>query len=119
MEIYIGSYSNAIENFFIEIGYNDDKTSLQVAYMGRDADTFKLMPYQNDSFFWTLTHDESARLARDPTFPADYHILKFGSMTNGSDISCLWWKHQSGLQEPGEIFKRMDRTASERHRGDL
>lgn len=26
--------------FFIEIGYSRDKTGLQVAYMGRKADTF-------------------------------------------------------------------------------
>ncbi|OQD87908.1 hypothetical protein PENSOL_c076G05506 [Penicillium solitum] len=43
--------------------WSRDKASLQVAYMGRKVDTFAPLPYQEDSFYWTLTHDESAKLA--------------------------------------------------------
>ncbi|CAG8076816.1 unnamed protein product [Penicillium salamii] len=107
-----------LENFFIEISYSRDKTSLQVAYMGRKADTFALFPYQEDSFYWILTHDESARLAREPNFPMEYHIIKFGSDVNGTSVSCLWWKHQSDLPEPGELFNKTE-TELERTRAEL
>ncbi|OQD71061.1 hypothetical protein PENPOL_c001G09690 [Penicillium polonicum] len=108
LEVYVGKYFNAARNLFIEIGYSRDKTSLQVAYMGRKADTFALLPYQEDSFYWTLTYDESAKLAREPYFPIEYHIIKFGSDVNRTGISCLWWQHQSGLPEPGELFKKTE-----------
>ncbi|KAJ5509022.1 beta-lactamase/transpeptidase-like protein [Penicillium freii] len=101
LEVYVGKYFNGARNFFIEIGYSKDKTSLQAAYMGRKADTFALLPYQEDSFYWTLTYDESAKLAREPIFPIEYHIIKFGSDVNRTGVSCLWWQHQSGLPEPG------------------
>lgn len=104
---YIGKYLNTAGNFFIEIGYSEEEESLQVAYMGRIADTFKLLPYQKDSFYWTLTHDDSARLAREFIFPVEYHILKFGSQGDELNVSRLWWKHGSGLPEPGEMFVKM------------
>ncbi|CAG8430148.1 unnamed protein product [Penicillium salamii] len=115
---HAGKYFNAAGNFFIEIRYSRDKTSLQVAYMGRKADTFALLPYQEDSFYWTLTHDESAKLAREPNFPMAYHIIKFGSDVNGTSVSCLWWKHQFDLPEPGELFKKTE-TELKRPRAEL
>ncbi|CRL25218.1 Beta-lactamase-related [Penicillium camemberti] len=118
LEVYIGKYFNGAMNLLIEIGYSKDKSNLQVAYMGRKADTFALLPYQEDGFYWTLTHDESARLAREPIFPMEYHIIKFGSDLNGTSVSCLWWQHQSGLPEPGELFKKTQ-TEFEHIRAEL
>lgn len=43
--------------------------------MGRKIDTFDLIPYQEDSFYWGLTYDETAKLARDPSLPAEFHVL--------------------------------------------
>ncbi|CAG7992352.1 unnamed protein product [Penicillium salamii] len=48
----------------------------------------------------------------------EYHIIKFGSDTNGTSISCLWWQHQSDLPEPGELFKKTV-TELERTRAEL
>jgi hypothetical protein len=76
--------------------------------MGRKADTFELTPYREDSFYWSLTYDETVKLARNPVFPAEYHILKFGSEAEQQGITCLWWNHQSGLAEPGEAFRKVD-----------
>jgi hypothetical protein len=118
LEDYVGKYFNGAGNFFIEIAYSRDQASLQVAYMGRKADTFALLPYQEDSFYWTLTHDESAKLAREPIFPIEYHIIKFGPDVSGTSVSCLWWQHQSGLPEPGELFKKTE-TELERARAEL
>ena len=118
LDVYVGQYFNGAGNGLIEIGYSRDKTSLQLAYMGRKADTFALLPYQEDSFYWTLTHDESAKLAREPSFPMEYHIIKFGSEVNGTSVSCLWWQHQSGLPEPGELFKKTEKEV-ERTRVEL
>jgi CubicO group peptidase (beta-lactamase class C family) len=46
LEDYVEKYFNGAGNFFIEIAYSRDQASLQVAYMGRKADTFALLPYQ-------------------------------------------------------------------------
>jgi len=65
-----------------------------------------------------MTHDESAKLARAPIFPMEHHIIKLGSDVDETSISCLWWQHQSGLPEPGEMFKKME-TEFERTRAEL
>ncbi|CAG8364546.1 unnamed protein product [Penicillium salamii] len=118
LDAYIGKYFNAAGNFFIQIRYTKDKKGLEVAYMGRNADAFRLFPYQRDSFFWTLTHDESAKLAREFVFPIEYHIIKFDSQ-NGSNVSCLWWKHDADLPEPGEIFVQTNKGDHEHVREEL
>jgi len=76
--------------------------------MSRAADTFELVLYREDSFHWSLIYDETLRLTRDSSLSAEYHILKFGSDMEGSDINCLWWRHESDLPEPGEIFKKVN-----------
>jgi hypothetical protein len=104
LEVYVGRYFNGAGNFFIGIEKKGEN-SLQVVYVGRSADTFRLLPYQEDSSYWTLTHAEAARLAPEPIFSIGYHIIKFNSDVNGTSIACLWWQHQPDLSEPGEIFK--------------
>ena len=82
--------------------------------MGRKNDTFDLIPYQEDSFYWGLTYDETAKLARDPSLPAEFHVLKFGSeKTHSSGITCSWWKHEPGLSEPGEMFTKVEEDLHE------
>ncbi|KAJ5736578.1 beta-lactamase/transpeptidase-like protein [Penicillium malachiteum] len=109
LDAYVGTYFNAAENFFIQIVHSKDKSHIEVSYIGRQDDTFSLLPYQEDSFYWTLTRDEYARLGRGSLFPSvGYFILKFGSAKDGSDVSCLWWHHQSDLPYPGEMFKKME-----------
>ncbi|KAH6623413.1 hypothetical protein F5144DRAFT_623378 [Chaetomium tenue] len=58
---YIGDYHNVIGNFLIR------------------ADTSELVPYQADSFYWTLTYDETVKLGREVVYPEEYYIVKFGS----------------------------------------
>ena len=118
LEDYAGKNFHEAGNFFIKIGYSKDRTGLQIAYMGRKADMFHLLPYQENSFYWTLMHDESAKLAQEPIFPMEYHITKFGSEINGTRVSCLWWQHQSGLPEPGELFTKTGKEF-ERAQGEL
>ncbi|KAJ6021625.1 beta-lactamase/transpeptidase-like protein [Penicillium herquei] len=108
LDAYVGTYFNTAENFSIQIVHSKDNPHLEVSYMGRQDDTFSLLPYQDDSFYWTLTHDEYARLGRGYFPSVEYFIIKFGSATNGSDVSCLWWHHQSALPYPGEMFKKME-----------
>ncbi|KAJ5665662.1 beta-lactamase/transpeptidase-like protein [Penicillium maclennaniae] len=119
LDAYIGKYVNAAGNFVIQIGYTKDKKSLQVSYMGRNADAFRLVPYQKDSFYWILTHDESATLAREFIFPAEYHIIKFGSQHGGPNVSCLWWKHDADLPAPGELFVKTTKGDYEYAREEL
>jgi hypothetical protein len=106
LESYVGRYINAAANFFIRIEYGLNKSDLYVSYMGRSADTFRLLPYQEDSFYWSLTHNECMKLSRLTFFPKEYYILKFGSDEQESAISMLWWRHDLDLPEPGEVFRR-------------
>ncbi|KAI0523753.1 beta-lactamase/transpeptidase-like protein [Xylaria bambusicola] len=112
LNAYVGKYYNSISSFFIEIKLHDDK--LQVAFLGVDIDTYELHPYQNDSFYWTLDFDESAKRARLPWFPAEYFVLRFGCRSEPSwwqfgkevDMGCLTWKHEFTVPGDGEEFRR-------------
>ncbi|KAI1307401.1 beta-lactamase/transpeptidase-like protein [Xylaria venustula] len=115
LNAYVGKYYNSINSVFVEIKLNGDK--LQVAFLGVDIDTYELHPYQNDSFFWTLSFDESAKRARLPWFPAEYFILKFGCRSEPSwwqfgkevDMGCLTWKHEFTVSGDGEAFRKEHR----------
>jgi CubicO group peptidase (beta-lactamase class C family) len=111
LRFYTGRYENSIGNFYIDIIQQDEK--LQVSFMGRANDTFDLHTYRQDSFFWMLTHNDNARLARFPSFPKSYYILKFGCKEqgfrkrwSGEKVGCLIWKHEATEPGDGEIFHR-------------
>lgn len=109
LDAYVGRYYNAIENFFIDVSVRDD--DLDLSFMGRDCDTFKLDTYGDDSFFWFLSHNEAVRLARNDGYGAEFYILKFGSASGkGGRIDSLWWKHELSLQGLGEQFNRNEET---------
>lgn len=102
---YAGRYLNAIKNFFIDVSLHDD--GLYLSFMGRQRDTFKLEAHGDDSFFWFLTHDEAARLARYDGYGAEFFIIRFGSGGGDSSaIDTLWWSHEPSLRESGEAFRR-------------
>lgn len=113
---YTGRYYNVIENFFIDIIEIDGR--IQVAYMGSSNDTFDLIPYESDSFFWWLDFNESANRARLPGYPKEYFILKFSCPSTSSwlrsrtdaEMGCLTWKHEFQLAGPGEAFRKKTRN---------
>ncbi|KAL2689092.1 hypothetical protein Neosp_003144 [[Neocosmospora] mangrovei] len=112
LESYAGRYFNAVRNFFIDIGLND-QGNLHISFMGRKRDTFELKTYQDDSFFWFLTHDEAARLARYDGYGQDFYILRFGSVKGDDDVvDVLWWKHEPSLDGFGEVFGRHSTSKS-------
>ncbi|KAF4982983.1 hypothetical protein FZEAL_1503 [Fusarium zealandicum] len=105
LDSYVGRYFNAVNNFFIDISVNDG--DLYVSFMGRKNDTFKLATYQDDSFFWFLSHDEAARLARYDGYGDEFYVLRFGSLGEDREtIDTLWWKHEDSLSGLGEAFER-------------
>ncbi|CAG9986862.1 unnamed protein product [Clonostachys byssicola] len=105
LDTYIGRYFNAVQVFFIDIFLRDNH--LYLSFMGREKDTFELAPYGDDSFFWFLTHDEAARLARDSGYGPEFYILKFGATdVDSNSIDTLWWKHEPSLSGFGEVFRR-------------
>ncbi|KAF2807649.1 beta-lactamase/transpeptidase-like protein [Mytilinidion resinicola] len=111
LDSYVGRYCNAAGNFFVDINHNEKEETLFVSYMGRSADTFQLVTYKEDSFSWSLTYDELVERARYTVDPIDYHIIKFEADKTGSNIQCLWWRHDSELKEPGEAFyKRQEES---------
>ncbi|KIX09847.1 uncharacterized protein Z518_00928 [Rhinocladiella mackenziei CBS 650.93] len=118
---YTGKYWNAINNFCIEIFQKED--NLYVSFQGRKADTFMLLPFQNDSFYWKLTYDDAMKLARDADSPKAYYILRFspdchsGSCRDsgpGEELLRLRWKHDDTMQDDGEIFAKAEVLISQR-----
>ncbi|KAH8125877.1 hypothetical protein FP744_10009155 [Trichoderma asperellum] len=113
---YTGRYYNVIENFFIDIIEIDGR--IQVAYMGSSNDTFDLIPYESDSFFWWFDFNESAKRARLPGYPKEYFILKFSCPSTSSwlrsrtdvEMGCLTWKHEFQLAGPREVFRKKTRN---------
>lgn len=105
LDSYVGRYFNKVKNFFIDIGL-DEEGNLYVSFMGRKRDTFELTTYQDDSFFWFLTHDEAARLARYDGYGEDFYVLRFSSVKGDDVIDALWWKHEPSLDGFGELFER-------------
>ncbi|OAA43582.1 Beta-lactamase/transpeptidase-like protein [Cordyceps fumosorosea ARSEF 2679] len=110
LRVYTGRYFNAAQNFFIEISLVEN--DLYLAFMGREKDTFKLVTYGDDSFFWFLTHDEAAALARYDGYGEDFYIIRFGA-ANGQQgtMDTLWWKHEPALDGYGEAFERRGENA--------
>ncbi|EHK16215.1 uncharacterized protein TRIVIDRAFT_196045 [Trichoderma virens Gv29-8] len=93
IKAYTGRYYNTIRNFFIDV--NEVNGKLQVAYMGSPHDTFDLIPYQTDSFFWWLDFNESAKRARLPGYPKEFFILKFSLPS-----------HEFQIADEGEVFMK-------------
>lgn len=122
LDSYVGRYFNKVQNFFINVG-RDGEGRLYVSFMGRKPDTFDLTTYQDDSFFWFLTHDEAAKLARYDGYGGDFYILNFRSSSGEKDvIDALWWRHEPSLPGLGELFERQpaqDNFAAEKEASDL
>jgi CubicO group peptidase (beta-lactamase class C family) len=113
---YTGTFYNSIHNFFINISASTGQ--LRVHFMGDEG--FVLHPYQCNSFFWSMSHDELVQLARYTSYPMEYYIIEFGYVGNDGDstfdtdsdiINALRWKHEFSVQVKGEIF----RMESQRH----
>jgi len=108
LESYIGRYYNSLGNFFIDIrrgGSGSD--SLSISFMGNVADTFGLVPYKADKFFWHLTHDECVSRGRLPDFPDDYYIVSFVFQEDDAmqKVPVLYWKPDSDYPGEGDMFK--------------
>lgn len=112
LEAYVGRYYNAIGNYLLEITAEND--TLRLSFQGSANETFTLVPYQADSFFWHLTFDEFAERARLPGYPKEYFILRFHCLSQAEwwrfgqheDMKCITWKHEFSLPGDGEVFKK-------------
>lgn len=103
LESYTGRYCNFQGNFFIDIK-RDDHDGLFISFMGREADSFQLVPYESDTFFWYLTHDECVTRGRLPQFPSEYYIIKF---TFDEEKPVLHWKYDDSYPGEGETFRQV------------
>ncbi|KAK0732312.1 beta-lactamase/transpeptidase-like protein [Lasiosphaeris hirsuta] len=106
---YVGRYYNALGNFMIEIRQDKDaRGEGWVSFMGDDADTFKLVPYDADAFFWYLDHDDCVTRGRLPEYPAEYYIIRFvfehGDATLRNPV--LYWEYDEEGHS-AEPFKRV------------
>ncbi len=110
LQTYVGRYYNSIGNFYIDI--RESGGILRVYFMGLDSDGFDLEPYQHNSFFWHISHNECAKLARYTAFPKDYYVIRFGQInenshdSNEAGINCLWWKHEFTVPDNGEVYRK-------------
>ncbi|EEP79767.1 predicted protein [Uncinocarpus reesii 1704] len=102
---YIGKYYNTLNNYFIEIKETKNDC-LSLSFMGKSRDTFQLLPYDSDKFFWYMTFDESVLRGRPTGYPMDYFIIKFAFDDNGVALEnpVLYWKYDPEYPGDGEPF---------------
>lgn len=98
LKAYVGRYWNDQRSYFIDIRRRHG--SLQVSFMGGPDDTFELLPYSTDTFYWKLTHDEAISRGRLTDFPDDYYLIGFDG-----DEPVLSWRYDSCF--PG-VFRKRD-----------
>jgi CubicO group peptidase (beta-lactamase class C family) len=105
---YTGRYYNSLDNYFIDI-QKSSHGGLFVSFMDKPTDTFKLVPYESDKFFWYLTHDECVSRGRLTEFPIDYYLIKFAFDENDTTLRdpVLYWKYDSDYPGDGEPFRRV------------
>ncbi|KAI9740306.1 MAG: hypothetical protein M1834_004884 [Cirrosporium novae-zelandiae] len=108
LEDYTGRYYNSLNNYFIDIQKNSHG-GLLISFMGRPTDTFKLVPYESDKFFWYLTHDECVSRGRLTEFPMDYYLIKFAFDENDTTLKdpVLYWKYDPDYPGDGEPFREI------------
>ncbi|KAI9737406.1 MAG: hypothetical protein M1834_009560 [Cirrosporium novae-zelandiae] len=110
LQKYLGKYYNSIGNFFIDV--RERAGNLQVCFMGLDSDGFDLEPYQHNSLFWHMSHNECIKYGRCIDYPKEYYVINFGNAdgnghdSNETDINCLWWKHEFTVPGNGEVFRK-------------
>ncbi|KAI1121869.1 putative D-aminoacylase [Nemania abortiva] len=113
LNVYTGTYYNSIKNFFIEV--RESSGHLEVHFMGLDG--FDLTPYQHNSFYWHMSHNDLSQRARYTGYPMEYYIIQFLRVSDegdeaddpGSDqINALRWKHEFALADEGEIFRKKE-----------
>ncbi|EED12078.1 D-aminoacylase, putative [Talaromyces stipitatus ATCC 10500] len=115
LQAYVGTYYNAVGNVYIEI-CETPSGRLRMYFMGSASDGFDLKPYQHNSFFWWMSHDEMAQRSRYTTWPKEYYIIKFEHVDDGSGargvfgspINSLRWKHEFAIDDDGELFQKSD-----------
>ncbi|KAK3354066.1 beta-lactamase/transpeptidase-like protein, partial [Lasiosphaeria hispida] len=109
MRDYVGRYCSALGNFVIEV--REDKGGGTVSFMGEEADTFRLVAYDADAFFWYLDHDGCVTRGRLPEYPAEYYIIRFvfedGDTTLRDPL--LYWEYDEE-RHSAEPFKRVHNT---------
>ncbi|OAP54551.1 hypothetical protein AYL99_10999 [Fonsecaea erecta] len=108
LEYYVGKYYNSLKNYFIDIR-KSVHGGLVISFMGRPMDTFELVPYKSDEFFWHSTHDECVRRGRVTEWDIEYYRIKFKFDENGTALKepVLYWKYDSDYPGEGELFRRL------------
>lgn len=108
LDAYTGRYYNSLQNFFIDIR-KSSPSDLVVSFMGNAADTFPLEPYDSDTFFWHLTHNECVMRGRLAEPTTSYYFIKFAFSENdtAADDGVLYWKYDADLPGDGEPFRKL------------
>lgn len=104
LDEYVGRYYNAIDTFFFNV--INANGELRIRFYGVEEEEFTLHPYQEDSFTWLPTHDESPRKGRYYDYPMEYYIIQFGADdSKSSPIATLSWRFDFAVDEP-EVMRR-------------
>lgn len=101
---YVGWYYNALGNYKIAIREHPSKrNALTISFMGDRADTFDLLPYDADEFYWYLDHDDCVSRGRVTEFPVEYYRIRFvfGTGDNTTPHPVLFWEYDEGLHRRG------------------
>lgn len=105
LDSYIGRYYNEPETFFLEIRLNETQDGLEMRFYGVLEEAYPLVPYQEDSFTWLVSHDEFSRRGRFCTYPTEYYVMRF-IIGDDNQVVSLSWKFDGGVKGEPEHLKR-------------
>ena len=99
LDEYVGTYRNASGTMKVEILVQEQKLALRLQNL--ETETFAMEHYEDDTFTWNFSRDESARRGRFSNYDYEYYKIRFSE--SGGVIDRLIWKTVPQLPEP-EIF---------------
>lgn len=105
LDSYVGRYYNEPETFFLEVRLNETQDGLEMRSYGVLEEAYPLVPYQEDSFTWLVSHDEFSRRGRFCTYPAEYYVMRF-IIGDDNQVVSLSWRFDGGLKGELEHLKR-------------
>jgi CubicO group peptidase (beta-lactamase class C family) len=105
---YVGRYRHPRHDWFIDVRLQSEPgRGLEVAFLGRESQTWSLQWYEEDTFLWLASREEQARRGRMTTYPLVPDHFKLGFKKNEQgEVDRLLWAHEAGLAPEQQVFSK-------------